>query len=159
MIFCVIICRNTCLARALNAVLQRFCLSLQSIISLLPNNIVEVFLLTNLRKSVAYFFNSTFLTFTVINCTSLTQMVAPEGPVRVSSCANHFGAQCEFFCTTGYRLNGSSTVTCVAPGNQHPGVWDNTIPTCEGKQEKREKRRATRLKHIVKSLKRHVVNI
>ena len=66
-------------------------------------------------------------------------MVDPGGPLRMSSCDNHYGAQCNFSCAIGYRLNGSSTVTCVAPGNQHPGVWNNTIPTCEGKQEKRNK--------------------
>ena len=65
------------------------------------------------------------------------QMVDPGGPLRMSSCDNHYGAQCNFSCAIGYRLNGSSTVTCAAPGNQHPGVWNNTIPTCEGKQEKR----------------------
>ena len=54
----------------------------------------------------------------------------------MSSCDNHYGAQCNFSCATGYRLNGSSTVTCVAPGNRHPGVWNNTIPICEGKLEK-----------------------
>ena len=53
----------------------------------------------------------------------------------MSTCGNHYGAQCNFSCAIGYRLNGSSTVTCVAPGNQHPGVWNNTIPTCEGKLE------------------------
>jgi len=60
-------------------------------------------------------------------------MVDPGGPLRMSSCDNHYGAQCNFSCVIGYRLNGSSTVTCVAPGNQHPGVWNNTIPRCEGK--------------------------
>ncbi|KAL9960534.1 hypothetical protein ACROYT_G034006 [Oculina patagonica] len=65
----------------------------------------------------------------IINCTSL--MVNPGGPLRMSSCDNHYGSKCNFSCTIGYRLNGSSTVTCVAPGNQHPGVWNNTIPTCE----------------------------
>ena len=69
----------------------------------------------------------------VINCTSLT--VNPGGPLRMSSCDNHYEAQCNFSCTIGYRLNGSSTVTCVAPGNQHPGEWNNTIPRCEGKLE------------------------
>ena len=69
---------------------------------------------------------------TVINCTSLT--VDPSGPLRMSSCDNHYGSKCNFSCMIGHRLNGSSTVTCVAPGNQHPGVWNNTIPTCEGKQ-------------------------
>ncbi len=68
---------------------------------------------------------------TVINCTSLT--VDPSGPLRMSSCDNNYGAECNFSCTIGHRLNGSSTVTCIAPGNQHPGVWNNTIPTCEGK--------------------------
>ena len=72
---------------------------------------------------------------TVINCTAL--MVNPGAPLRMSSCVNHYGAQCNFSCTIGYRLNGSSTVTCVAPGNQLPGVWSNAIPTCEGKLEKR----------------------
>ena len=69
---------------------------------------------------------------TVINCTSLT--VDPSGPLRMSSCDNHYGAECNFSCTIGYRLNGSSKFACVAPDNQHPGVWNNSIPTCEGKQ-------------------------
>ena len=69
----------------------------------------------------------------VINCTFLT--VDPGGSLRTSSCDNHYGAQCNFSCAIGYRLNGSSTVTCVAPGNQHPGVWNSSIPTCEGKLE------------------------
>jgi len=69
----------------------------------------------------------------VINCTSLT--VDPGGPLRMSSCDNHYGAYCNFSCAIGYRLNGSSTITCVAPGNQHPGVWNNTTPRCEGKPE------------------------
>ena len=69
----------------------------------------------------------------VINCTSLT--IDPAGPLRMSSCDNHYGAQCNFSCAIGYHLNGSSIVTCVAPGNQQPGVWNNTIPTCEGKRE------------------------
>ena len=53
----------------------------------------------------------------------------------MSSCDNHYGAQCNFSCATGYRLDGSSKVSCVAPGNQHPGVWNNTLPICEGKVE------------------------
>ena len=67
----------------------------------------------------------------VINCTSLT--VDPAAPLRMSSCFNHYGAQCNFSCAIGYRLNGSSTATCVANGNRHPGVWNNSIPTCIGK--------------------------
>ena len=65
-----------------------------------------------------------------INCTSLT--VDPGGPLRMSSCDNRYAAQCNFSCTIGYRLNGSSQVPCVAPANQHPGVWNNSIPRCEG---------------------------
>ena len=53
----------------------------------------------------------------------------------MSSCDNHYGANCNFSCAIGYRLNGSSTVTCVAPGNQQPGVWNSTVPKCEGKLE------------------------
>ena len=53
----------------------------------------------------------------------------------MSICDNHYGSQCNFSCAIGYRLNGSSTVTCVAPSNQHPGVWNSTIPRCEGKLE------------------------
>ena len=70
-----------------------------------------------------------FFSPTVINCPSLT--VDPSGPLRMSSCGNHYGAECTFSCTIGHRLNGSSSVTCVAPGNKHPGVWNNVIPTCE----------------------------
>ena len=69
----------------------------------------------------------------VLNCTTPT--VDPGGPLRMGSCDNHYGAQCNFSCAIGYRLNGSSTVTCVAPGNQHPGVWNSTISTCEGNLE------------------------
>jgi len=71
---------------------------------------------------------------TVINCTSLT--VDPGLPLRMSSCNNHFGATCNFSCTIGYRLNGSSTVTCVAPGNKPPGYWDNPLPSCEGTRKR-----------------------
>ena len=73
------------------------------------------------------------VSLSVINCTSVN--VDPRGPLRMSSCDNHYGAKCNFSCAIGYRLNGSSTVTCVAPGNQHPGVWNSTIPICEGKLE------------------------
>ncbi|KAL9960422.1 hypothetical protein ACROYT_G033877 [Oculina patagonica] len=69
------------------------------------------------------------VTVTVINCTTLS--VNPGGPLHMSSCGNHYGAQCNFSCTIGYRLNGSSTVTCVAPGNGPPGFWDNSLPTCQ----------------------------
>ncbi len=54
----------------------------------------------------------------------------------MSSCDNHYGSKCNFSCGIGHHLNGSSTVTCVAPGNQHPGLWNNRIPTCEGKQRR-----------------------
>ncbi|XP_078342994.1 LOW QUALITY PROTEIN: sushi repeat-containing protein SRPX2-like [Oculina patagonica] len=67
----------------------------------------------------------------VINCTSLT--VDPSGPLRISISGNHYGAKCNFSCTIGHRLNGSSSVTCVAPGNKPPGHWDNPMPSCQGK--------------------------
>ncbi|XP_020626038.1 sushi repeat-containing protein SRPX2-like [Orbicella faveolata] len=66
----------------------------------------------------------------VINCTSL---INPGGPLLMSSCGIHFGAKCNFSCTIGYRLNGSSTVTCVAPGNGPPGSWDSPLPSCQGR--------------------------
>ena len=69
--------------------------------------------------------------FSVINCTTL--LVDPLGPLRMSSCGNHYGARCEFSCANGYRLNGSSDVTCVAPGNRPPGIWDNPVPTCQSR--------------------------
>lgn len=71
---------------------------------------------------------------TVINCTTL--MMDQEGPMRVSSCGSHFGVQCKFSCMFGYRLNGSSTVTCVAPGNSPPGLWDSPLPKCQGKLDR-----------------------
>jgi len=98
-----------------------------------------VFFFWKVIKILVFFLNFTSCTVIVINCTSLTQMVDPGGPLRMSSCANHFGTQCKFSCAIGCRLNGSSIVTCVAPGNQYSGVWNNTMPTCKGKQEKRKK--------------------
>ena len=50
-------------------------------------------------------------------------------------CGNQHGTKCNFSCPIGYRLNGSSVITCVAPGNQHPGVWNDSVPTCEGEFE------------------------
>ena len=69
----------------------------------------------------------------VINCTSLT--VNSGGALRMSNCGDYFGAQCNFTCAIGHRLNGSSTVTCVAPGNRPPGAWDNLLPSCQGMTE------------------------
>ena len=82
------------------------------------------------NKATCYFCH---YSLSVINCTSLT--IDPAGPLRMSNCDNNYGAQCNFSCAIGYRLNDSLTVTCVAPGNQHPGVWNKTIPTCEGKYD------------------------
>lgn len=66
----------------------------------------------------------------VINCTTLT--VTPGGPLRMTSCGNHYGAMCNFSYSNGYQLNGSSTVTCSARGNQPPGFWDNPPSTRQG---------------------------
>ena len=38
----------------------------------------------------------------------------------------------------GHRLNGSSMVTCVAPGNRPPGFWDNSMPVCQGRETLRK---------------------
>ena len=66
----------------------------------------------------------------VINCTSLT--VTPGGPLRMSSCGNHYGSICNFSCSTGYRMNGSATVMCNAGSNRLPGFWDDPPPKCQG---------------------------
>ena len=60
-------------------------------------------------------------------------MVDPGGPLHMSKCGNHYGSKCNFSCAVGYRLNGSSAVTCVAPGNRPPGIWDNRVPVCQGR--------------------------
>lgn len=65
----------------------------------------------------------------VINCSSL--ITNPGGPLRMRSCGSHYGAQCNFYCPIGYRLNGSSVITCIAPSNQHPGLWNKVLSTCE----------------------------
>ena len=64
-----------------------------------------------------------------IHCASFT--VTPGGPLRMTSCGNHYGAMCHFSCSVGHRMHGSSTVTCSASGNQPPGFWDNPLPTCQ----------------------------
>lgn len=50
----------------------------------------------------------------------------------MNRCVNHFGSKCNFSCAVGHRLNGSSALTCVAPGNRPPGFWDHPMPFCEG---------------------------
>lgn len=70
----------------------------------------------------------------MINCSSLT--VNQGHPLHMSYCGNHFGAKCNFSCRIGYRLNGSSTVSCAAPGNKPPGYWDNPLPRCEGTRKR-----------------------
>ena len=50
----------------------------------------------------------------------------------MTSYRNHYGAMCNFSCSIGYRMNGSSTLTCSASGNKPPGFWDNLQPTCQG---------------------------
>ncbi|XP_044165691.1 low-density lipoprotein receptor-related protein 4-like isoform X3 [Acropora millepora] len=77
--------------------------------------------------------NKATCTFTVkvivIYCASL--MVKAGGPLRMTSCANHYGAICNFSCSIGHRMNGLSIVMCSASGNKPPGFWDNPLPTCQ----------------------------
>jgi len=49
----------------------------------------------------------------------------------MTSYRNHYGAMCNFSCSIGYRMNGSSTLTCSASRNKPPGFWDNLQPTCQ----------------------------
>ena len=91
----------------------------------------EIYICTNFKVTAKTNIKLSPFFLSVVNCTSLT--VDPGSPLRMSSCDYHYGAQCNFSCAIGYRLNGSSTLTCVAPGNQHPGVWNNTMPRCGGK--------------------------
>ena len=60
--------------------------------------------------------------------------VDPKGPLRMNNCSYHYGSKCSFSCAVGYRLNGSSTVTCDAPREIPPGAWDNPVPMCQGKE-------------------------
>ena len=60
--------------------------------------------------------------------------VDPKGPLRMNNCSYHYGSKCTFSCAVGYRLNGSSTVTCDAPRERPPGAWDNPIPMCQGRE-------------------------
>ena len=78
------------------------------------------------------YFTCLVLKSTVINCTTLT--VVPGGPLRMGSCGNHYGEMCHFSCAIGYRMIGSSTVTCMARGNKPPGFWDNPLPICQGRE-------------------------
>ena len=89
---------------------------------------IHIFLL---QLKFPYSLINQFMCFSVINCTTL--MVDLWGPLRISSCGNYYGARCEFSCANGYRLNGSSDVTCVAPGNRPPGIWDNPVPSCQSR--------------------------
>ncbi|XP_022809442.1 P-selectin-like isoform X1 [Stylophora pistillata] len=64
----------------------------------------------------------------VINCSKL--MVSQGGPLRMSSCGNHYGAKCNFSCPIGHLLKGSSSLTCVTQKGSPSGSWDKPLPTC-----------------------------
>ena len=82
-------------------------------------------------KSCSVLYTRLTVLFSVINCSSL--MVDPGDSLHISNCGNHYGSKCNFSCAIGYRLNGSSAVTCVAPGNRPPGFWSNPMPVCHGR--------------------------
>ena len=113
--------------------LQLICCYVSVQRSFSPIKLRKIILLTVFFTKSDWYPYSFHVSSSVINCTSVR--VNAGGPLRMSSCDNHYGAKCNFSCAIGYRLNGSSTVTCVAPGNQHPGVWNSTIPICKGKLE------------------------
>lgn len=94
----------------------------------------KVFIIQDANQLYVFFFVLFFFMLPVINCTSLA--VNSGGELRMSSCGSYFGAHCNFTCAVGYRLNGSSTVTCVTRGNNPPGYWDNPLPSCQGTEKK-----------------------
>lgn len=67
----------------------------------------------------------------VIYCKKLN--IPPEGPLRVSDCGYHNGAQCLFSCAIGHRLRGSSASRCISVDEGPSGIWSNPLPSCEGK--------------------------
>ena len=45
---------------------------------------------------------------------------------------NNFGSVCNFTCSVGYGIVGSSSLTCGGDGSSTNGSFDNPAPTCEG---------------------------
>ena len=112
----------------LQLLLPKFVFASTKIIIFCPSYVILFFVkLTFLSlQSISNFYTCCF---SVINCSTLA--VDPRGPLRMSSCGNHYGSKCNFSCMIGHRMNGSSTLTCVAPGNKPPGYWDNPPPVCQ----------------------------
>ena len=45
---------------------------------------------------------------------------------------NNFGSVCNFTCSVGFGIVGSSSSTCGGDGSSTTGSFDNPAPTCEG---------------------------
>ncbi|KAL8601942.1 hypothetical protein ACOMHN_008434 [Nucella lapillus] len=68
------------------------------------------------------------------NCSFLVNIVAKECPLllpptngHVSCTSGHVeGSKCTFDCSTGYRVQGHSSLTCLGSGQ-----WNRTAPKCE----------------------------
>ena len=99
----------------------------KTVLFIVPYTTMTIFVL--LKKG--FYEIPTLLILSVINCTLL--VIDSGGPLRISTCGTHYGSKCNFSCAIGYRLNGSSTVTCVAPGNRPRAFWDNPVPSCQGR--------------------------
>jgi hypothetical protein len=74
---------------------------------------------------------SIFLCFSVVSCPALTRPTNGEEIVLTEN--NNYNSTATFICSTGFHLNGSSSLTCNGDSSSATGSWSRSEPTCQSK--------------------------
>ena len=71
-----------------------------------------------------------------VKVTRCRRLLSPLNGFFFGPCDNIYGSKCTMGCDNGYRLDGSSSTTCVAKPGHLTGRWDQDFPVCRGKLRK-----------------------
>lgn len=65
-----------------------------------------------------------------VDVTRCRRLLSPINGFFFGPCDNIYGSKCTMGCDNGYRLDGSSSTTCVAKPGHLTGRWDQDFPVC-----------------------------